>query len=93
MAWIINPALGPDSAHQVPASSVRFHVQAGWTLLADADIPQPEAPAGPEPMTIAEAARSRGGGRRRSPPAGGDDDGGPGAGGAAGSDESEGTQS
>lgn len=55
---IIHPVLGPDHIAEVPASALPEHYVAGWRLLADDEVPQPEPAVEPPPMTKAQAAKT-----------------------------------
>jgi hypothetical protein len=53
---IIHPETGGTG--EVHRSSLPQHYAAGWRLLADDEIPQPEAEPEPPPMTKAQAAKA-----------------------------------
>jgi hypothetical protein len=55
---IIHPGLGPASVSEVPESSLGQHYAAGWRLLAEDDIPEPEPEPVPEPVTKAQVAKA-----------------------------------
>lgn len=53
---IIHPETGGTA--EVNRSSLPQHYAAGWRLLAPDEIPPPETPEEPEPMTKAQAKRA-----------------------------------
>ena len=53
---IIHPETG--STAEVHRSSLPQHYAAGWRLLADDEIPQPETEPEPEPVTRKQAAKA-----------------------------------
>jgi hypothetical protein len=55
---IIHPGLGPGSVSVVPESSLGQWYAAGWRLLQDGDVPEPEPEPVPEPVTKAQVAKA-----------------------------------
>jgi hypothetical protein len=54
---IIHPETGGTA--EVHQSSLTQHYAAGWRLLADDEVPQPEPPEEPAPVTKAQAAKAK----------------------------------